>query len=132
MSRRLGIISFVVVAIVFTVGSLFAANHESNPRVFGFYTADVQLGHEAEYSDIIEKEILPILKKHGVELVGAFRSSIGGPSNQFILMMGYTDLAHLQAAHADPDLQKIQAEKFSKIRVLNSRVLIPESFSPLH
>jgi hypothetical protein len=75
---------------------------------------------------------LPILKKHDVELVGAFRSGIGGPSNQFILMMGYTDLAHIQTAHADPDLQKIQAEKFTKIRVLNSRVLIPESFSPLH
>jgi hypothetical protein len=111
---------------------LFAAHHESKPRIFGLYTADVQLGHGTEYNDMIEKEILPILKKHDVELIGAFRSGIGGPSNQSVLLMGYRDLAHLQAAHADPDLQKIQAEKFSQIRVLNSRVLIPTSFSPLH
>lgn len=131
MSRRIGVVAFIAVVLL-TVGSLFAAHHESKPRIFGIYTADVQLGHATEYADIIEKEILPILKKHNVEFVGAFRNGIGGPSNQLTLLMGYTDLAHLQAAHADPDLQKIQAEKFSKIRVLHSRVLIPTSFSPLH
>ena len=130
MSRRIGAVAFIA-AIALTVGSLFAAHHESNPRIFVLYTADVQPGHGAEYSGIIENEILPILKKHDVEFVGAFRSGIGGPSNQLVLLMGYKDLAHFQTAHADPDVKKIQAEKFSKIRVIHSRVLIPTSYSPL-
>ena len=132
MSRRIGVAAIIITIFALAAVSLFAAHHESKPRIFGLYTADVQLGHKAEYNDIVEKEVLPILKKHNVEFIGAFGSALGGPSNQVILLMGYTDLAHLQAAHADPDLKKIQAERFSKIRVLHSRVLVPTSFSPLH
>ena len=131
MFRRIGATAVIISIFVLTAMSLFAAHHESKPRIFGLYTADVQLGHTAEYNEIVEKEILPLLKKHGVELIGAFGNSLGGPSNQVILLMAYTDLAHLQATHADPDLKKIQAEKFSKIRVLHSRILSPTSFSPL-
>ena len=132
MSRRAGVVVFVVAAVAVTVGSLFAAHHETKPRIFGLYTADVQPGHGAEYASIVEKDILPIFKKHDIELIGAFNSAIGGSSNQMVLLVGYKDFAHLQTAHGDPDLKKIQSEKFESIRVLHSRVLIPTSFSPLH
>ncbi len=132
MSRRMFVVILMIAAVSATVGSLFAAHHEATPRVFGLYTSDVQPGQGAAYAEIIEKEILPILKKHDVELIGAFTSGLGGSSNQMIFLMGCKDLAHIQTAHADPDLRKVQTEKFASMRVLHSRVLIPTSFSPLH
>ena len=91
----------------------------------------VKLGHMAEYSGIVEKEILPLLKKNDVELVGVFNSGVGGASNELTIILGYKDYGHIQAVFADPELKKIQQEKFQSIRVLTSKVLIPTSYSPL-
>ena len=114
---------------VLLVGGLSAAQSQS--RVFALIVAKVELGHMAEYTAIIEKEIVPLLKKNDVELVGVFNSGVGGASNELTMLLGYRDYAHVQQTFQDPEVQKIQKEKFQTIRVLNTKMLIPTAFSPL-
>ena len=118
------------VAVLF-LGTVLTTFGQSGPRVYMMVTASVEPGHMAEYQSIIEKEILPTFKKNGVELIGAFRSGIGGNSNEAILITAYRDLAHVQKAMSDPVIVGLQAGKFESMRVLHTRILAPTSFSPL-
>ena len=66
-----------------------------------------------------------------MELIGVFNNSIGGSSNEVLILVAYKDFAHIQKANQDADLLKFQQEKFEKMRVLKSRLLAPMAFSPL-
>ena len=116
---------------ILILGVQSSVQGENNSKVYQLIVSTVELGHMAEYSAIIEKEILPMLKKHDVELVGAFNSGVGGASNELTLILGYKDYAHIQQVFQDACLQKIQREKFASIRVLRSKLLIPTAYSPL-
>ena len=104
---------------------------QSAPRVFMLVTANVQPGHMAEYQSIVEKQVLPIFAKNDVEVIGAFTSALGGPSNQTMLLVAFKDFAHLQTALADPGITQLQAKTFESMRVLDTRLLAPTSYSPI-
>ncbi len=91
----------------------------------------VEPGHMAEYMDIIEESIMPLLADQGVEVIGVFQNGIGGPSNQLILWSVYRDLAHVQSVFENSTLTEIQQQTFESIRVLDTKTLTPVAFSPL-
>ena len=121
----------LVVGLALVLACALGIYAQSPPRVFMLVTARVEPGHMAEYRSIVENEVLPIFAKHDVAVIGAFNSQLGASSNEMLLLVGYRDLAHIQATNSDPALVKLQAEKFEAMRVLETRVLIPTSFSPL-
>ena len=124
------VIKAMFVAVLF-LGAVLTTYGQSGPRVYLLVTASVEPGHMAEYQGIVEKQILPTFKKNDVELIGSFRSGLGGSSNEAILIAAYKDLAHVQKAMSDPVIVELQAGKFESMRVLHTRILTPTSFSPL-
>jgi hypothetical protein len=125
------ILGFVAVAILAACAGYGAAMQEQ-PRVFSAVSATVEPGHMAEYLATIEQSIMPFLAAQDVEVVGVFRNSIGGPSNQVILWLGYKDLAHVQAVAENSTLTDIQERTFESMRVLENHLLTPTTFSPLN
>lgn len=121
-------ISFVGILLLAAALTIHA---QSSPRVFMLVTASVEPGHMAEYQSIVENEVLPIFAKHDVEVIGAFNSTLGGKSNETILLVAFKDFAHVQNALGDPGITSLQAQKFESMRVLNTRLLTPTGFSPL-
>ena len=124
--------AIVIATICFAMFSLVAfAQSQRQARVFSLISATLEPGQMAEYASILENDILPILKRNDVELIGVFNNSIGGASNEVLILVAYKDFAHIQKANQDADLLKFQQERFEKMRVLNSRLLAPMAFSPL-
>ncbi len=121
-------ISFVALAAVVLIAW---APGQAAPRVFGMVTASVEPGQMSEYLTIVEQRIVPFLAEQDVELIGVFRHSLGGPSNEVLLLLAYRDLAHVQAVTENTQLTEIQQQTFEGMRVLRSWVLQPVSFSPL-
>lgn len=121
----------VLIVSVLLLAAAWTIHAQSAPRVFMLVTASVEPGHMADYQRIVADQVLPIFEKHDVELIGAFNSTVGGNSNETMLLIAYEDFAHMQRALADPGIAALQANEFESMRVLNTKVLMGTSYSPL-
>ncbi len=121
----------IALVVVVLLAAAWTIHAQSTPRLFMLVTASVEPGHMADYQRIVENQVFPIFKKHDVEVIGAFNSTLGGSSNETMLLVAYKDFTHMQQALADPGITALQANEFESMRVLNTRILVGTSYSPL-
>jgi hypothetical protein len=92
---------------------------------------DVEPGRMDEYLHAVEHEVLPLYRRHGVELVGAWRGGFGLGRHQVVLLVDYVDLDRYQALYSDPEYYEMDRRAgFSEMRTNTAWLLRPLSFSP--
>ena len=121
----------IIAVLAFSTAVCVANAQQEQPRVFSVAVATVEPGHMAEYLDVVEESIIPLLEAQDVEVIGVFQNAIGGASNQVIIWVAYRDLAHLQSVAENSSLTEIQQQTFEGMRVLEIQTLTPVAFSPL-
>ena len=86
-----------------------------------------------KYLELFEKHALPVMLRHGLELVGYYTSSIG-PLNQVVHIWRYDSLADLEqkraARDADPAWGEFLSLMEGMVLMQDNRIMRPTSFSP--
>ena len=86
-----------------------------------------------KYLELFEKHALPVMLRHGLELVGYYTSSIG-PLNQVVHIWRYDSLADLEkkraARDADPAWGEFLSLTEGMVLMQDNRIMRPTSFSP--
>ena len=87
-----------------------------------------------KYVEIFEKHGLPVMKRHGLDLLGYYVSYIG-PLNQVVHLWRYDNLADMEAKRtardADPAWGEFQSLTEGMILAQDDKVMRPSSFSPI-
>ena len=85
------------------------------------------------YLELVETLALPIMRRHGFELIGYYVVK-HGPLNQVIHLWRYESLADLEvkraARDADPAWADYLARTEGMVQHQEDRILAPASFSP--
>jgi hypothetical protein len=88
----------------------------------------------AKYVEIFEKHALPVMKRHGLELMGYYVSYIGA-LNQVVHLWRYDSLADMEskrtARDADPAWGEFLSLTEGMILAQDDKVMRPTSFSPV-
>jgi hypothetical protein len=91
-------------------------------------------GKMAEWSEIFEKEMIPILPKLGIKIVGSFRAYTGN-MNEVYQLFSYDDLAARQrateAARKDKEYQRVSAKLAALAVSLTYTLLETNPWSPM-
>jgi NIPSNAP len=87
----------------------------------------------AGYLELFEKQALPVLKRHNLELIGYYASHIG-PLNQVVHLWRYDSLADMEkkrsARDADPDWAEFLTRTEGMVLLQDNKVMRPTAFSP--
>ena len=102
--------------------------------IYSIVDAIVIPGKWSAFSEIFDKELVPILSKNGPKLVGAFHGYTGNMNENYALL-AYDDLAVMQKVgqtnRNDKDYQRVNA-KLAELLVSQTRTLLePNPWSPL-
>jgi hypothetical protein len=85
------------------------------------------------YLELFEKHALPVMLRHGLDLVGYYTSSIG-PLNQVVHIWRYDSLADLEAKRAARDADPAWGEFLSltegMVLMQDNKIMRPTAFSP--
>lgn len=85
------------------------------------------------YVEIFEKHALPVMTRHGLELVGYYVSYVG-PLNQVVHLWRYDSLADMErkrnARDADPAWDEFLSLTEGMILAQDNKVMRPAAFSP--
>ena len=88
----------------------------------------------AKYLELFEKHALPVMQRHGLELMGYYVSQIG-PLNQVVHLWRYDSLADMEkkrsARDADPDWAEFLTRTEGMVLLQDNKVMRPTAFSPL-
>jgi hypothetical protein len=88
----------------------------------------------ATYLELFEKHALPVMKRHGLELMGYYVSHIG-PLNQVVHIWRYDSLADMErkraARDADPAWGEFLSRTEGMVLVQDDKVMRPTPFSPM-
>jgi hypothetical protein len=88
----------------------------------------------ATYLELFEKHALPVMKRHGLDLVGYYVSHIG-PLNQVVHIWRYDSLADMErkraARDADPAWGEFLSRTEGMVLVQDDKVMRPTPFSPV-
>jgi NIPSNAP len=94
-------------------------------------------GRKKDVHERFANHALKNFKKHGIEVIGFWESSIGGTSNTLYYMLAFRDLAHMEQAwkefEADPEWQAAAAASEKNgilVAKLTNIVLTPTYYSP--
>jgi hypothetical protein len=87
----------------------------------------------AQYLELFERHALPVMQRHGLELMGYYTSHIG-PLNQVVHLWRYDSLADMErkraARDADPAWGEYLAMTEGMVLMQEDKVMRPTSFSP--
>jgi hypothetical protein len=87
----------------------------------------------ARYVELFEQHALPVMRRHGLELIGYYTSQIG-PLNQVVHLWRYESLADLErkraARDADPAWGAYLAMTEGMVLAQDNKIMRPVSFSP--
>jgi hypothetical protein len=102
--------------------------------IYQSVTSDIIPGKMAEYDEIASKELLPLLEKYKIKLVGAWHSYTGD-MNKVYSLYGFDTLSDYQkfvtARLKDPDFRKMSA-KLEALRIrLYFTFLESSTWSPM-
>ena len=85
------------------------------------------------YVALFETHALPVMQRHGLELIGYYVSVIG-PLNQVVHLWRYDNLADMErkrtARDADPDWGAFLALTEGLVSMQDDKIMRPASFSP--
>jgi hypothetical protein len=89
----------------------------------------------ARYLELFETHALPVMTRHGLELLGYYVSHIG-PLNQVMHLWRYDSLADMERKRAARDADTAWGEFLSltegMVLLQEDKVMRPTSFSPAH
>jgi len=90
-------------------------------------------GKMEEFVQTFGDIILPLLKKHGAELIGSWQTEIG-QGNEFVYILAFRDLADrerfFKALRQDEEFKKYRQSGI-RVSYTLSKILQPTSYSPL-
>ncbi len=85
------------------------------------------------YVELFEQHALPVMRRHGLELLGYYVSQIG-PLNQVVHLWRYDSLADMEQKRArrdaDPAWGAFLAMTEGMVLMQDDKVMRPSSFSP--
>jgi len=85
------------------------------------------------YVELFEQHALPVMKRHGLELLGYYVSQIG-PLNQVVHIWRYESLADMESKRAkrdaDPAWGAFLSMTEGMVLMQDDKVMRPTSFSP--
>lgn len=85
------------------------------------------------YLKLFEDKALPVMRRHGIELMGYYTSVIG-PQNQVVHLWRFDSLADMEAKRtardADPDWTAYLESTEGLVLMQKDKVMKPSSFSP--
>ena len=85
------------------------------------------------FLEAFERMALPVVKRHGLELMGFYTSQIGA-LNQIVHLWRYDSLAELEkrraARDADPAWAEFLASTEGMVLLQENKIMRPTSFSP--
>jgi hypothetical protein len=85
------------------------------------------------YVELFEQHALPVMERHGLELLGYYVSQIG-PLNQVVHLWRYDSLADMEQKRArrdaDPAWGAFLAMTEGMVLMQDDKVMRPSSFSP--
>lgn len=85
------------------------------------------------YVELFEQHALPVMKRHGLELIGYYVSQIG-PLNQVVHLWRYDSLADMEQKRArrdaDPAWGAFLEMTEGMVLMQDDKVMRPTSFSP--
>lgn len=86
-----------------------------------------------KYLKIFEDTAMPIMKRHGIELMGYYTSMVG-PQNQVVHLWRYDSMADMEAKRtardADPDWRAFQSQTEGLVMMQEDKIMRPTPFSP--
>ena len=86
-----------------------------------------------QYLALFETHALPVMRRHGLELMGYYTSQIG-PLNQVVHLWRYASLADLEqkraSRDADPDWGTYQRMTEGMVMMQENKIMRPAPFSP--
>ena len=88
----------------------------------------------ARYLELFERHALPVMRRHGLELMGYYVSHIG-PLNQVVHLWRYDSLADMErkrlARDADPAWSEFLTLTEGMVLLQDDKIMRPTSFSPV-
>jgi hypothetical protein len=86
-----------------------------------------------KYLKVFEEVALPMMRRHGIELMGYY-TSVVGPQNQVVHLWRYESMADMEAKRAarngDPDWGKFQQQTEGLVLMQEDKIMAPTGFSP--
>jgi hypothetical protein len=90
---------------------------------------DVEPTRIDEYIHAIEHDVVPLYRKHGVDLVGAWRGGFGLGRHQVLLLVDYHDMGRYEALYGDPEYYEMDSRiGFNGMRKNTGWMLRPLGF----
>jgi hypothetical protein len=103
--------------------------------IYSLVTVGVAQGKMNEYTEFVAKEFMPIYQRLGIKMVGSWRSSIGGNSNECFVLFAWDSMAQMEklaaARNADKDWQRVYPRYQSLTTGGSTRLLQPNAYSTL-
>lgn len=86
-----------------------------------------------KYLELFEDIALPVMRRHGLELMGYY-TSVVGPQNQLVHLWRYDSMADMEAKRAardaDPAWLEFQQKTEGMVLMQEDKIMKPASFSP--
>ncbi len=96
------------------------------------FVNEITPGHEQEYLDKVKEHVLPMYRKHGVDLLGCWRGGIGVKSNAVVFLISYHTMDQYNSLYSDPEYIAMDADMgFKQLRSNLAWLLRPVDFSPI-
>jgi hypothetical protein len=93
---------------------------------------EVTPGREQEYIEKVRDRVLPMYRKHGVDLLGCWHGGIGPKTNNVIFLINYHTFEQYNALYSDPEYIAMDSEMgFSSMRSNQAWFLNPVEISPV-
>jgi hypothetical protein len=101
--------------------------------IYQSVTSEIVPGKIAEYNDIVAKELMPLMLKLGIKLVGAWHGYTGDVNKIYSLYV-FKDLAEYQkivtTREKDADFLRVSAKLTALRTRMNYTFLEPNDWSP--
>ena len=101
--------------------------------VYEHRTYNILPGKMPEFVEGFGNMIVPLFKKHGAELIGAWQTAIG-QNNEFVYILGFKNLAEQEkfwCAFRQDEQFKAYMQSGIRVAFAVNKILLPTSYSPL-
>lgn len=86
-----------------------------------------------KYLKVFEEIAMPIMQRHGIELMGYY-TSVVGPQNQLVHLWRFDSMADMEAKRtardADPAWKEFQSQTEGLVLMQEDKIMKPAPFSP--
>jgi hypothetical protein len=96
--------------------------------IYTLLNVGVVHGKMNEYTEFVGKELIPIYQRLGLKMVGSWRTTMGGHTDEAVVLFAWENTA---ARAADKDWQKVYPRYQTLTTGNTTRLLQPNAYSTL-